>query len=46
MKFILKPFIRKYPNFSGWLLYYIDTVITAMLSDGPSEELYICVKKS
>lgn len=43
--FLLKRLIRRHPNLSGRLLYYIDTMITAMLTDGPSEELFICKKR-
>jgi len=42
--YFLRKLIRRYPDFSGRLLYFLDTIITAMLTDGPSEELFVCQK--
>lgn len=40
----LRKFIWKYPHGTGRILYYIDTLFTSLMKDGPSEELYLCRK--
>jgi len=43
--FFFRKFIRKFPKLAGRFLYSLDKIITPLLANGPSEELFVCIKK-